>query len=422
MLDFNYTADDISLLFSGPSLTYTVTWTASFVNNHTLKLSFAVDPPIIGSADETLSVGFNDITSFKSINLIPISNPIMFQYEFKKIEITKSAKTTGSGTSITFIMTFILSMGVSLLTGGSMEHMWSLTNTLQILYICGLLRLYYSPNLQQVFKLLEYSNFDNPITNEISKYVFMSISITSYPLNSQFKDLGFVSSSLIMNSLDKLIMIFALAFLTVIVYIFYRYLKNKSNWFARLIKRMDKSLRYESTSRFIIEISMTLCISALINIFYGDLGGALNLVSMILSISILIIMAFMLFYTIYIPLVYFHEIKTHCELVERHCLLFLDFRTKHKKCLLYYSYFIVRRLGIACVVVLFKEYTHLQLVFLTMWFFWMTKYLLIYKPFKSQVSNFLNCINEIFLLIFSLCLYPLKSPENAKRIELFGYI
>ena len=98
-------------------------------------MRYLVNPGIIGGAGELLTLTLEDVTSFKSQNLIPISTPYEYEYTFEAIETSEGAQAAGAGMSYTFIFTFLLSMLVSVLTGSSMELMWSLANTLQIIFI-----------------------------------------------------------------------------------------------------------------------------------------------------------------------------------------------------------------------------------------------------------------------------------------------
>ena len=94
-----------------------------------------VSPGIIGGAGEILTLTLKDGSAFKSQNLIPISSPLDLEYTFEAIEVSEGVKAIAAGMSYTFIFTFLLSMIVSFLTGSSMELMWSLANTLQIIFI-----------------------------------------------------------------------------------------------------------------------------------------------------------------------------------------------------------------------------------------------------------------------------------------------
>ena len=90
--------------------------------------------------------------------------------------------------------------------------------------------------------------------------------------------------------------------------------------------KLDKSLRYESTSRFIIEMSMSLAVSVFVNIFYGDISSTINTIAFVCSLLLMFGLFALLIYTFIYPLRYFRKIQTHPDLNERHCFLFLEFK------------------------------------------------------------------------------------------------
>ena len=115
----------------------------------------------------------------------------------------------------------LMSIGVSFITGGSIELMWSLANTLQIVYYFGVLDLNYTPELLATFSYMKYSNFDNPVFEFIRDKIMSAFSFVQVSLPSGFGNLGYSSVSVIINFLDKLIMICLMVlFITVILLIF----------------------------------------------------------------------------------------------------------------------------------------------------------------------------------------------------------
>ena len=74
------------------------------------------------------------------------------------------------------VIVMLLSIGVSLITGGSIEIMWSLANTLQVMFYYKLLNLYFSPELSTMFYYMRYSNFDNPAFEWIQSKLDLFIS------------------------------------------------------------------------------------------------------------------------------------------------------------------------------------------------------------------------------------------------------
>lgn len=135
---------------------------------------------------------------------------------------------------------------------------------------------------------MNYANFDSPATKFLGELLVQSVKLVSTPVNSRFEHLGFRSTSIVVNSMDKVLMIFLLFLSTPAVFLLFLIMKAKSHWFARLIKRVDMSLRYEYTSRFIVEMSMSLGVSSFINIMYGQTENAIDWISIALALLIII--------------------------------------------------------------------------------------------------------------------------------------
>jgi len=390
MSEHEFSGDEFTLSFEGPSIDYELSYSSSFTSKATLKLKYSISPGIVGGSGEQLTVEFSDILAFQSSNGIPISTQYVHKYSFEVVEASAQAESAGSGASFMFLSSFLLSIGASLMTGQSMELMWSLANTLQIIYILGLLDLYFPPNLLAVISYMKYSNFDNPFTQYLSNLAIGSLNVVSTPISTSFESFGFESSNILTNSFDKVFFILLLLMLTLVTFLLSKWLKEKSNWFAKLIKKVDKSLRYESTCRFMTEMSMSLGVSAFLNLFYGQTDGVINVISIILSFLILMFLFILMIYYTVFPFIYFDKIKEYPDYFERHCFLFLDFKPANIKCIQYYSYFISRRIMIAAVIVGMKDTVRIQLVCLFLLFIWIAKYQVKYRPFKDKINNFLN--------------------------------
>ncbi|CAI2360304.1 unnamed protein product [Moneuplotes crassus] len=420
MVNYNFTGTDISMSVYSSMSSYDVTWLASFQSATELKVKYAITPLILGGNGEILEVSLDNVNAFISQDKIPISNKLEFKYVFEAIPPTEEAESAGSGTSIMFVATFGLSLMISVLTGSSMELMWSLANTLQILFIMGLLDLHCPSNLKALISYLKYSNFDNPLTKWLSSILIKSFKNVSSPMNKDFSSLGFGSSSIIANSFDRMFLLFMVGIMILLVYLLSKCCKK--NCIAKRIEKVDKSLRYESSTRFVVEISMTLSISILINLLYGKLDSLFEIISFMLALLLSVMLILLLIYATVWPIINFEKIKTCPEQVERHCFLFLEFKTNHIKCMMFYSYFTLRRIMIACVVIALQSFPRTQLVCLTILFYWIISYMIVYRPFKCQVNNFLNCVNETFLMVFCITLTNFLNPEDSEKLQLYGYV
>jgi len=93
-----------------------------------------------------------------------------------------------------------------------------------------------------------------------------------------------------------------------VVYLAFKCFKKKSNWFTKKVTNLDKKLRYESTSRFIVEISMSLSISIMINLFYGNTDETIDIMSYFIAIILFSIITILIIYTVVFPVIYFAKI------------------------------------------------------------------------------------------------------------------
>ena len=207
---------DVTVEADGPNSPYTVSWSYSFSSDTKLDISYSISPQFIGGLSETITIDLSNVDKFKSVNMIPISNSIQYSYVYEEIPASATAEAAGAGASYTFLFTAGISIGVSLLTGGSMEQMWSLTNTLQIIYYLSLLNLFFPSNLLAILQYMSYSNFDNPITEFISSQVIAGFSIVSTPVSGQFGKVGFESSNILVNALDKILILLMMLILIIV--------------------------------------------------------------------------------------------------------------------------------------------------------------------------------------------------------------
>lgn len=211
LTDLDFIADMV-----GPSEPYVVSWDSNFVDDQ-LIITFSCSPPILGGLGEILVIEFINVNAYKSVHLIPISSNKIFKFEIPEVPPSATSQTAKGGASYTFIFTMGISIGISLLTGGSMELMWSLANTLQIIFFFSMLNLYYSSDLLSVFSFMSYSNFDNPITSYISKGLVGGLNLITSPVNGKFSSSGFNSTDIISNSMDKIMIILLLILLILIL-------------------------------------------------------------------------------------------------------------------------------------------------------------------------------------------------------------
>ncbi|CAI2361589.1 unnamed protein product [Moneuplotes crassus] len=420
MTKYNFTGSEVSLAFVGPAFSYKTSSKLSYSSNNILTLKYSVSPSIVGGSNEELLVAFSEVQAFESTSSIPISNQYEFKYKFDVLPSSETAKGASSTASITLVASFVVSVGISVFTGKSMEQMWSLANTLQIVFFLGLMSINFPPNLRAAFEFMKYSNFDNPVTSLAAEWLLTTLSFGSLAIDGNFAELGFDSSKIIFNSLDKVLMILGIVFGIVLFSILSKRAKGKSKWYWKLVVKIDNSLRYESSTRFIIEISMVLSMSIFVNLLYSEQKGAVAIASYCISIMMMMTLLCVLIYCYAFPLLNYENIKTYPDKLERHCILFLEFKRNNPKTLQFYYFFMTRRILLAAILVGMKEKVLCQLVCVLILFYWNLKYQIQQRPFASASNNFLNVYNETSLLCFVITL-SLMNSCNESKIIVIGY-
>ena len=331
-----------------------------------------------------------------------------------------SAQSGGSSASYMFIFIMLMSIGVSLITGGSLELMWSLANTLQVMYYYGMLDLNYTPELLATFSYMKYSNFDNPVFEFIRSKAMNAFSFIQATIPSGFGNLGYSSVSIIINFFDKLIIIIFFALLVIIIFLIFIWLRNKSNKFANFIKRKDIDLRYEGLSRFFMELLLSLSVFNFINLIYGNFGNIFDIISYSISILLTLGTFLMVGYCFAYPAIYYSEILTHPDFHVRHCLLFLEFSKEKKRNLYFYAYFILHRFFFAFLLICMYNFPVQQWIMLSF-----LNFLFLYYTFKmylNWVQNFLHTFNWVVQLIFSAWLMLFLSSSDPDKLKIWGYV
>ena len=419
MMKQELTDFDMNLDINGPNSPYSVSWTANF-DKEKLKIGFSSNPILVGGVNEIIRLQTINVKKFNSKHDISMVAPRLFSFEVSGLPPSDSAQSGGSGASYMFIFIMLLSIGVSLITGGSIELMWSLANTLQIIFFYGILDLRFTPELLATFTYMKYSNFDNPAFEFIRNKWMAVFSFVQSALPSGFGNLGYSSISIIVNFLDKLIMIILFASLVLLIMLIYIWLKKKSNRFANFIKRKDIEFRYEGLSRFIMEILLNLSVVNWINLIYGNFGDLFNIISYSISILLTIWIFYMISYCFIYPRIYYSEILTHPDFHERHCLLFYEFNKDKSRNLYFYGYFMMHRYFFAFLLIWMYNFPVCQCVLI--WYLNILYLIYTFKVYNSWLQNFLHVFNWLILIALSACLGLFLDLSNPDKLKISGYV
>ena len=91
------------------------------------------------------------------------------------------------------------------------------------------------------------------------------------------------------------------------------------------------------------------------------------------------------------------------------------------KQVLFFGFFIMRRMFFSFIIVCMKEFTKHQLILILFTFSWVLLYAVRSSPYKTQLNNFLNTFNESILVVFVLVLFLFVDTQDSTRIERAGW-
>ena len=175
-----------------------------------------------------------------------MSDSSKFTVTFPYVKASKGTTgMAGSSSLVAFLTSMAISVGAGVLTGGSLELMWCMINTLQIIYYIGLMSLLYPPHVNVFFGFLALANANNALLSAISTLVFGTRINDNNPVTNRFEALGMNNDTFTGNASDKIPLVFFVLLyfcFIVICLVIKRYFVKKENWFTRLIVRLDRGL------------------------------------------------------------------------------------------------------------------------------------------------------------------------------------
>lgn len=177
---------DLSVRVYGSEDTYSLTWTCKYTSNTTMLVNTDITSVLIGDKSETVIVEFIQLSKFTSANSlrsVNIDNQLS-GYLNKQGE-QQTAKALGQ----TAMILFLVSVGIAVISsfgGNSMELMWGLMNTLQILYFISYINVEFPSMLNTFFEFLQYANANNEYLSELTLLVISEDHFNQEELNDKF--------------------------------------------------------------------------------------------------------------------------------------------------------------------------------------------------------------------------------------------
>jgi hypothetical protein len=145
----------------GPESNYDFSWRAEFTDNSTVVIYTTFQTSLKGNNKEEVIVEFMNSETFvghysrRSVN---IENQLTAY--LNKQEASETTKSLGRMAMILFLSSVVFA-AISSFGGNSMEMMWNLMNTLQLMYFLSFVNVNFPPEVDNMFEYFSYANANN---------------------------------------------------------------------------------------------------------------------------------------------------------------------------------------------------------------------------------------------------------------------
>ena len=262
---------DLYIQIYGPEGPYVFTWTAKYTDNKTVTIDMTYETPIQGSNRELVVVEYLERDKFKSSNsLREVTPENELSGYLNSSSKSSNAGLLGQSAMYIFIASILLAL-ISSFGGNSMEMIWGLMNTLQILFFLSFVYVEFPKDLDSIFKYLSWANADNEYVAELSFLLIPENKFSEVEPKGKFEDVAFyVSSADKIPILISIILVFTFTLTLDCLNI------TQRNKCMRIVYKIVEYFKYNFFFRFGIEIFLELILNSLVNIHFVSI---LNLIS-----------------------------------------------------------------------------------------------------------------------------------------------
>ena len=341
------------------SSSITFSWSATYTNSTLLHLSIGVSQVLQGT--EILHVKFINNKVFRGPYggwVRPDSlNATMPNSLASSVDTASSA---GSPLKYITMIGILVAMGALLLLGGTLELIWSLVNTLQLLSYLPLMVPNYPQHVQLMFELLGFTNLDIQFISDFVKSILHLDELNAPSYDSRFMDNG-IGNSLFLSNWASILFSLFFSLMTLIVWAtLYSLL-----WWSKLKNKMSgvvSSYFFNNFLRFFSEGYLEIYFGALLNVMTYDFNSPVEIASFVVSwtfLFLLVIFPFMSAALIYDKRKQIRE--KNPVYLKRFGTMYQNFKLKGSWfSMQYYPIFLLRRLIFASFIIIAINYPEFQ--------------------------------------------------------------
>jgi cysteine-rich repeat protein len=349
--------NDLSITISS-DITVKFTWTASYFNPTTLTLKLQIDTALQGG--EILKIKLINSKKFRT----PIGGCVQPSTFSKSMSssltaVAATAQAASDYTQYIIMGGVILIFAVLLVWGTSLELIWSLVNTLQMISFLPFMVTYYPEHVKVMFEILGFTNMDIEIFSDFFKKIIFidGLEVPSY--NQRFFENG-IDNPLFLSSWASLLFSLGMSVLTLLacltVYMLVRCEKVKLK-----LSNIINSYFFNNFLRFFTEGYLEILFGALLNVWALTTSSVAGTISFAISVFGLLVWILFPFMTCILIFDKREAIKAgNKKYLRRFGTMYGDFKTRDSLWIQYYSIFLFRRLVFVGFLILLIDYSEVQ--------------------------------------------------------------
>jgi cysteine-rich repeat protein len=352
------TLNDISMNIES-DVRVTFSWTASYTSSTSMLIRLNIGTALQGGENLTIK--------FTNSRVIRGENGGWVQPESYSTALESSLGSQSASSSIIsqYMQYFVIAgmlgiFGLLLILGSSLELIWSLINTLQIISYLPFMIPYYPEHVKIMFQILSFVNLDIEFLSDLVKDYISIEGLNTNIYNARFIDNG-IESPLFLENWASLILSLLLSFFSLLIlvwaYVLIRWEKIKE-WISPIIM----SYFFWNFLRFFTEGYLEISFGAALNVASFSTNSVIEAIS--LALSILGVLLCILFPLMSFALLYDKReaIKNgHSAYLQRFGTMYRDFKTDKEWYLIqYYPMFLFRRLIFVAFLIVWVNYPEVQ--------------------------------------------------------------
>jgi cysteine-rich repeat protein len=342
------------------------TWTAEYRNSTALFVKLNIKSALQGG--ETLTIKFVNDKVFRGPRGGWVK-PVSFTSKLTSSLASVAATAEAASNFMQYIALggTVVAFGSIMVLGGSLEMVWSLINTLQIICFLPLMFDVYPEHVTIMFGILEFSNMDfsfisNMLTDMIPiEGLSMSWDDPRYLAN------GIESPLFLQNCASMIFSLFTSVSSLLLILLLYSVLRwEKARDFLNAV---ISSYFFNNFLRFLTEGYLEIAFGATLNVVEFTVGSKAEILSLVLAF--IGIGVSLLFPTMTFALLYDKKEAIKAEnkqYLKKYGTMYRDFKIHNEWYLFqYYPIFMLRRLVFVFFLIAFFKYPSVQCNFLIFW-------------------------------------------------------